>query len=1541
MIKFLRIMALSSLLIIFSGKMSEGVLLPPGPVSPTLDAPTDVTFGLKNVGTTAQSVAAQAQAVANEATSKVKSVKKKFMDKFTGFMGGLFQKKEKISLPGTKTVKETEIADIYDADSVKKAMYQLFLAYPVDCDAGPDEFKQCSDYRAKAEEFYQDTVIEIYTTVRQLEEELFTLRQEVDNLSSTFAGGTAGSDGAETGDDENGAWKNAYNAYETMDSILKITQELTAMKIQYEAAQLLRNQIKPAAYVSKEERKAKEKAAEEAKTSFNQRIKKVKLVSSGKFSHSETLMFGQIGIITQADFALKSDTTDTETTTTEEDEEEYVYDPSLYGNISFSDASPAPIDSPFAGSEDKIAELDKVTPIYEKAQEAMSVHNLLQSLDSYQEIFKNYEQYKRLHEKSVQAIAIADQCAIQYLGRRYSSPETIWKGTMPDAALNDYDARQGISGWAVKAFELAKSEEAMPVELDDLETMEINTDIDLDDANSTDALQKELEQQNNSGLKNPSQSEEIEKSTRESQMISFNIGAEAAQLLVEDQYKSNPQWGTPTNRFPIWNDQISFYNQYLTGKYENIKDYLHQYDVSTLIVDIAYPLNDLLTENASEKANNRAGLDKLASKIKEEASLANPSAVLEELENNRNELLTQAQKDKEAKITALENQKSVLLQKRDTASELLSQYNEQLNTAQENMLLAQKGIESKNKQLEYLEERRGDMDENIIKQGDITYSTESYEVSPETTTEVNTTTYQEEKGEELLYDTSSVVSEYKDKMNKLNYRAKQQNQQKINLQSTSGTSNPDGSISLYPETNQSQDTQKQNLFRRRPFSENKTYQPTSLSKYSLSRMLYFGAQYDTFNYEQEKSKLDAELDAKIGATIEYTTQQRENTVSEETQEAVTVEYRDSEKSETETLNMGDTQEMLLAKEERSNYQKEYDENNELTVSLKQQIENKEKEIEALNQQLSSLEANIENEEQNYVSQVQQIETAYNQKLAEAKEYIENKRQAKETLDLISYYKEKIGLPVAGIDGLVPPFSLLQILNIATNLTDDTKGYADQLIDDAKKSIMNLGEEVYIGAYEEEIQKIHENLMTQLEALPVEGLQNYSSSIKTYAKGASIIKPLSSMFQKMMVEEACQNDVCKQTDRDYFVGSYAKSRDFMAPKPSLKEYLPPLREIVHFDDVDSDNIAQTSDGGITKEGFLNSGSRIPEVWKLILRNKAFVDKDIDLKTLLSEGGETATFMRGGRYPCRLDDQIVDIIESSGEFTIYTSKALPLQSSGNDKQYRPADMASMPQCQGISLENGPGIIGKLYITVKDEVENVTAPAKVASFQEYSGTQTHSELGTLLQAKESGLYYNEAPQTVLSRLNQMTGEINSSNYEETMQDTVYKNALLDHNQIGNFLSFVEQEISYRQAMEELKLNVDEAKETLFEQFEKIGFEPREDYNLANQEDYDATKETLNRYKNTIITEEAEKLEGINIENNEVVEERVNKIKNIFTALSKDKEAYISITDTTDSGSEFDERLKTEEVNHQVTSEYKKRADEEFEKQINSYPIPFCAAY
>lgn len=120
MIKLTKIAALSSSLVIFSGLTAHAFLLPPGPVTPTVDAPTDVTFSLENVGATAQMYAAQAQTYANNMTKAAKSAKKKYMDKFTGFMGGLFKKKEKQAIPGSKTIQESKIADIYDAESVKR-----------------------------------------------------------------------------------------------------------------------------------------------------------------------------------------------------------------------------------------------------------------------------------------------------------------------------------------------------------------------------------------------------------------------------------------------------------------------------------------------------------------------------------------------------------------------------------------------------------------------------------------------------------------------------------------------------------------------------------------------------------------------------------------------------------------------------------------------------------------------------------------------------------------------------------------------------------------------------------------------------------------------------------------------------------------------------------------------------------------------------------------------------------------------------------------------------------------------------------------------------------------------------------------------------------------------------------------------------------------------------------------------------------------------------------------------------------------------------
>lgn len=56
---------------------------------------------------------------------------------------------------------------------------------------------------------------------------------------------------------------------------------------------------------------------------------------------------------------------------------------------------------------------------------------------------------------------------------------------------------------------------------------------------------------------------------------------------------------------------------------------------------------------------------------------------------------------------------------------------------------------------------------------------------------------------------------------------------------------------------------------------------------------------------------------------------------------------------------------------------------------------------------------------------------------------------------------------------------MNILRTATGLTDVTKNYADQLIDDAKKSMLNLGDAVYVGRAGDKIAEIHNGLMDKL------------------------------------------------------------------------------------------------------------------------------------------------------------------------------------------------------------------------------------------------------------------------------------------------------------------------------------------------------------------------------------------------------------------------------------------------------------------------------
>ena len=98
---------------------------------------------------------------------------------------------------------------------------------------------------------------------------------------------------------------------------------------------------------------------------------------------------------------------------------------------------------------------------------------------------------------------------------------------------------------------------------------------------------------------------------------------------------------------------------------------------------------------------------------------------------------------------------------------------------------------------------------------------------------------------------------------------------------------------------------------------------------------------------------------------------------------------------------------------------------------------------------------------------------------------------------------------------------------------------------------------------------------------------------------------------------------------------------------------------------------------------------------------------------------------------------------------------------------------------------------------------------------------------------------------------------------------------------------------------------------------------------------------FKNELVEEGFEEIAAVKASDNEVVEERLNKIKRIFTALRKDKDELLSLNENSPSDSELDEQIKTEETNKSVVGEYDKKVEEEFQKQLNNFKRPFCAAY
>lgn len=220
--------------------------------------------------------------------------------------------------------------------------------------------------------------------------------------------------------------------------------------------------------------------------------------------------------------------------------------------------------------------------------------------------------------------------------------------------------------------------------------------------------------------------------------------------------------------------------------------------------------------------------------------------------------------------------------------------------------------------------------------------------------------------------------------------------------------------------------------------------------------------------------------------------------------------------------------------------------------------------------------------------------------------------------------------------------------------------------------------------------------------------------------------------------------------------------------------------------------------------------------------------------------------------------------------------------------------------------------------------------------------SELGVFLKSVDNKLYFGDIEQQTYKRISEiMNDQSQKDTYEISVPDYIYQKASFSENQIGNFLRFVDDEQEYRQILEEMKVKIDELQEEVIAELKKAGYSPAEDFNLADDDDYNEALRVLDGAKNARLSEAYTNLEEIGNPGNEVVADRISSIRNMLDSMTKDKNELLQLSQNSKNDSELDEKIKREEVNKAAADKYQQEADEEFEKEINNFEIPYCASY
>lgn len=1334
------------------------LLTPPGPASPTLDAPSDTAKGFDAAVTKTTAMLEQASAKADELSTQMKSAKE--AGPFSSFMNALKEKglkalsmkKEKGEpvVEGTQTVEECKIADIRDEASVSKAFKTLFATYPADIlKAHPlDSEIVKKAYRQKAVEFSNDVMLEAYIVSRKLEERMLALKEDYQTLSECFVDGKGGSgdscQAASDTEDDIGIWTNYYRINLIYDSLLRIAEELTAIEAQYQAAQAMRVGIEP--LLPKDDENKPERQ------SFN-------LILTQKMAFAQ--------LWTQTNDSMKIQTSQNDENTLQDSRQESLKQ--LEKDLQRVDFPKQEVSSLLKGTENQFENMLSFKQLYAKLKEAEEIHNLKVQMPSYRNIFENYHQIETLHNETLKRLSMAEDCAVNYLGKFYQNPSQIWYGsgcqskggmvTCNDGrkvnaqtlqslkqddilcgenntqicssfGINKYSSRGGFSGWLLSSYQTVKAETALELTADDfsspLTDPQMNgsiTGLDL----HTEKLQAEYENDvSDSGLLRPSEEEANEEDMRQANLLAFHVGAEAAKAIATDMASSSPKWGAVKTPYPLWEDEKYFYREYLNEKYQNIKLFITNLDMRGASVEIVDTMLDslvdgLINEMSTEKVKTygKSVVTKLTNMV---ASVDNATADFEDLNEQiekNNQAMQRLKTQFENKLQALNASKKAIYKMLDDKNIALNTKKQNYNNALSDKRTAEISIAEQNSSIAISQSR----------------------------------------GEGKVYATDVY----------------------INM-----------------------------------------------------------ATEDKANAEQTKIKKQEEMNTALNGV--------------------------------ETL--------------RENID-----------SLKAQVED-------VNNQ-------IERTKSEYAAAVIDLERQNEENIQKAFE----KAQKSAPLLKDSEVLKKAFLAVTDKSS-VQQLVFSSLASNADDLLRDAKTKALQRVDQALEQLEDMGEELYNPANASKVLKIHTDMINDIKK---PDLKTSLGVFEALVNPLSVRQAAAQIFEKAFVASTCQKVACDNFDTLYFVGMPPKAKDFAGPKQLAYPYTPPLREIVHFDTADYDNVIKTDDEKISREALFNYGEELPQIWHQILKPHAFIEKDFDVRKMLKsyDKNTSGALLNAGSYPCKVGNYGLGFID--GRLTLWQNQSAQLQACTEIES-----MKILPT--GLSVlkfKNGQSTTGQLKTSLGDDgIKSVCGYSELATLLAYDNALTFNP-----KIKEIYKYFEDIAQ--------------SDNQEsDSLKDKVYKEALLTRNQFGDYLNYVELETSYQETLNELGVKLEETRQSLKEQLAKIGYEPEQDFDLADEDTYREILEKLESAKNQIVAQahpQISKLEPAN----EALEENIIKLNNMIGALELDKDEVVMLSDNMKPDTALSEKIKSKTVDAEALNRYNQEAQEAMKKEIESFGTPYCATF